>query len=65
MSKVNKCFAITLINTNGTFILFQCVIIFKKLMKAFNSVALPVQLYVIFTPGGVDFVGGYTYYKFQ
>jgi len=36
----------------------------KKLMKAFNMVEIPVQMYIIFTPGGVDFVGGYTYYKF-
>lgn len=35
-----------------------------KLMKAFNKVDVPVQLYIIFTPGSVDFVGGYTYYKF-
>ena len=36
----------------------------KKLIKAFNNFELPVQVYVIFTPGGVDFVGGYTYLKF-
>ena len=33
-------------------------------MKLFNNVELPVQLYIQFTPGGVDFVGGYTYYNF-
>ena len=36
----------------------------KKLMKAFNMAPIPVSMYIIFTPGGVDFVGGYTYYKF-
>ena len=36
----------------------------KKLIKAFNMVGIPVQCYIIFTPGGVDFVGGYTYMKF-
>ena len=36
----------------------------KKLMKLFNNIELPVQLYIQFTPGGVDFVGAYTYYNF-
>lgn len=36
----------------------------KKLMLFFNKVDIPVYLYVIFTTGSVDFVGGYTYYTF-
>ena len=36
----------------------------KGLMKAFNKHPIPTSLYVIFTPGGVDFVGGFTYYQF-
>jgi hypothetical protein len=36
----------------------------KKLLKTFNNAGIPVQMYVIFTPGGIDFVGGYTYYNF-
>ena len=34
----------------------------RKLLMTFNKVDIPVQLYIIFTSGGVDFVGGYTYY---
>jgi len=33
----------------------------EKLMKTFNKIDVPVQLFIIFTPGGIDFVGGYTY----
>ena len=37
----------------------------KSLAKLFHKVAgLPVQTFVIFTPGGIDFVGGYCYYQF-
>ena len=35
-----------------------------KLLKAFNFVDLPATVIVVFTSGGVDFVGGYTYYNF-
>ena len=35
-----------------------------KLMKDFNKVEIPVQAFLIFTPGGLDFTGGYTYYQF-
>ena len=34
----------------------------KGLMKAFNRHDIKCTLYVIFTSGGVDFVGGYSYY---
>lgn len=33
-------------------------------MKTFNKRALPASLFVIFTSGGIDFVGGYSYYQF-
>lgn len=33
-------------------------------MKAFNRVDIPVIMFVIFSTGGVDFVGGYTYFEF-
>jgi len=36
----------------------------KGLMKAFNKLPIPATLFVIFTPGGIDFVGGYTFYQF-
>ena len=36
----------------------------KGLMKAFNKHDIPTSLFVIFTPGGIDFVGGFTYYQF-
>ena len=36
----------------------------QKLVKAFNDTDIPCQLFVIFTTGGIDFVGGYTYYQF-
>jgi hypothetical protein len=35
-----------------------------RLMKAFNRVDIPVAMFVIFCTGGVDFVGGYTYFEF-
>ena len=35
-----------------------------KMMKALNRMEVPAQLFVIFTPGGHDFVGGYTFYEF-
>lgn len=35
-----------------------------KLIKAFNKTDVPTSLYVIFTTGGIDFVGGYTFYQF-
>ena len=34
----------------------------KGLMKAFNKSTIPATLFVIFTSGGIDFVGGYSYY---
>ena len=36
----------------------------QKLIKAFNKTDVPTQLFVIFTTGGIDFVGGVTYYNF-
>ena len=36
----------------------------SKLIKAFNFLDIPTTLFVIFTSGGIDFVGGYTYYNF-
>ena len=36
----------------------------EKLIKTFNKIDVPVQLFIIFTPGGIDFVGGYAYYQF-
>jgi hypothetical protein len=36
----------------------------KKLIKMFDKTDIPVSLFIIFTPGGIDFVGGYTYYHF-
>jgi len=34
----------------------------EKLMKTFNHYDFPATLFVIFCPGGIDFVGGYSYY---
>lgn len=36
----------------------------QKLVKAFNKTDVPTQLFLVFTTGGIDFVGGYTYYQF-
>lgn len=36
----------------------------KKLIKTLNFYDIEAQLFVIFTTGGVDFVGGYTFYEF-
>lgn len=36
----------------------------NKLMMTFNRIDVPCVLFVIFTPGELDFVGGYTYYSF-
>ena len=36
----------------------------SKLLKLFNRIDVPCQLFVQFTPGGVDFVGGFAYYTF-
>jgi hypothetical protein len=36
----------------------------SKLIKSFNFLDIPATLYIIFTSGGIDFVGGYTYYNF-
>ena len=36
----------------------------RKLLMGLNKVDIPAQLYFMFTSGGVDFVGGYTYYQF-
>jgi hypothetical protein len=35
-----------------------------RLIKAFNRIDIPAVLFVIFTDGSVDFVGGFTYYQF-
>ena len=35
-----------------------------RLMKAFNKLDIPAILFVIFTDGAIDFVGGFTYYQF-
>lgn len=35
-----------------------------KLIKIFNKSEVKATLFVIFTPGGIDFVGGYSYYQF-
>ena len=35
-----------------------------RLMKSFNRMEKPAIMFVIFTTGGVDFVGGYNYYEF-
>jgi len=36
----------------------------KGLMKAFNHYGFDATLFVIFCTGGIDFVGGYSYYNF-
>ena len=36
----------------------------KKLIKTFNKQSIPCALFVIFSTGGIDFVGGYAYYQF-
>jgi len=36
----------------------------KRLLKSFNHCNIGCTLYVIFSTGGIDFVGGYTYYNF-
>jgi hypothetical protein len=36
----------------------------KGLIKTFNKKGVKASLFLIFTPGGIDFVGGYTYYQF-
>ena len=33
-----------------------------RLMKAFNRLDIPAIMFVIFTDGAPDFVGGFTYY---
>jgi len=30
----------------------------------FNKTQIAAHLFTIFTPGGIDFVGGYAYYQF-
>jgi len=35
-----------------------------RLMKAFNRMDLNAVLFVTFTTGGIDFVGGFTLYQF-
>jgi hypothetical protein len=35
-----------------------------RLLKAFNRLDVPAILFVIFTDGSIDFVGGFTYYQF-
>ncbi len=36
----------------------------SKLWKIMNKNDIPCSLFVIFTPGGIDFVGGFVYYQF-
>lgn len=36
----------------------------KQLVKLFDKEAVPVYLYLIFTPGAIDFVGGFCFYQF-
>jgi hypothetical protein len=36
----------------------------KGLIKAFNKKGVKASLFLIFTPGGIDFVGGYTFHQF-
>ncbi|CDW88539.1 proteasome assembly chaperone 2 [Stylonychia lemnae] len=36
----------------------------KTLMKLFNKLSIPAHLFVMFTSGGIDFVGGYVYFQF-
>ena len=36
----------------------------KGLIKTFNKKGIKASMFVIFTPGGIDFVGGYSYYQF-
>jgi hypothetical protein len=36
----------------------------KNLLKTFNKVSFPATLFIIFCTGGIDFVGGYSYYQF-
>jgi hypothetical protein len=35
-----------------------------KFVKAFNKHDIPMSLFIIFCTGGIDFVGGYSYYQF-
>ena len=34
----------------------------KGLIKTFNKKGVKASMFVIFTPGGIDFVGGFSYY---
>lgn len=36
----------------------------KNLLKTFNKHDFPATMFVIFCTGGIDFVGGYAYYRF-
>lgn len=36
-----------------------------KMMKIFNREDIPVSMFIIFCTGGVDFVGGYSYFTFM
>ncbi len=36
----------------------------KGLLKIFNKKDIAASLFIIFTPGGIDFVGGYSFYQF-
>ena len=36
----------------------------KSLIRLFYKAKLPASLFVIFTSGGIDFVGGYSFYQF-
>jgi hypothetical protein len=35
----------------------------KSYLRIFQKTQIPTQLFVIFTSGGIDFVGGYTLYQ--
>ena len=36
----------------------------KGLIKVFNKKGIDATIFIIFTSGGIDFVGGYSYYQF-
>jgi len=36
----------------------------KSLTRLFFKAKIPAMLFVIFTSGGIDFVGGYSFYQF-
>lgn len=36
----------------------------KALIKTCNKKGIPATLFIIFTSGGIDFVGGFSFYQF-